>query len=264
MSGLVAYPAHLAAHAPHHHVGQQRVYGVAQVGYVVESLRVVYLAVARGALSAIGAAVVASMVATGGTVKPHLKLVVAILGQFHALWQEHLFGVVVGVVAVGVLLAPVFAAQVPWRHVEAVFHLQLACRPREVARDVGLARVGGGRAQHAVRRGGRRPQAEAIVVLHHGNAAFHARRLGHAQPLCRVGHASGREGRLVFSAVAPFLAGVGVHAIVEESVKLGLVPQHLPAARQGEHRARRVVGIGELKLGRDRLCHGRAGRRQQA
>ena len=78
---------------------------VAQVRNVVVCLCVVDSALLRGGV----AAVAASVVATGSAVKPHLELVVAVLSKLYALRQEHLLGILVGVFAVAVLLAPVWA-----------------------------------------------------------------------------------------------------------------------------------------------------------
>ena len=68
------------------------------------------------------------------------------------------------------------------------------------------------------------PKAESVVMFHYGYAALHARLLCHTEPLGRVGHSCGCEDGFVFGAVAPLLAGVCVHTVMEEGVKLGFVP----------------------------------------
>ena len=68
------------------------------------------------------------------------------------------------------------------------------------------------------------PKAESVVVFHNGYAALHASLLGYTEPLGRVGHSCRGERSLVFCAIAPLFAGVCVHTVMEEGVKLGLVP----------------------------------------
>ena len=92
------------------------------------------------------------------------------------------------------------------------------------------------------------PKAESVVMFHHGYTALHACLLCHSEPLGRVGHSCRCECGFVFGAVAPLLAGVCVHAVVEEGVKLGLVPQHLSAARNGKYRTWGVLRIGNIAL----------------
>ena len=98
MTFLIANPACLAAYAPHNYVGEEVMDGVAEVGDVIICLRVI-----DGALGCAGLAAVATcVVATRRTVKPHLKLLVAILGKLHALRKEHLLGIVVRIAALAV------------------------------------------------------------------------------------------------------------------------------------------------------------------
>ena len=118
--------------------------GVAQVGNIVECLCIVNRSAARCTLSAVRTAVISGMIATRCTVKPHLKLVGTILRQLYTLREKHLLGVVVGVASLAVFFAPIDAAEVPRRHVESVFHLQLARCTGKVARYVGLAGSLGG------------------------------------------------------------------------------------------------------------------------
>ena len=200
--------------------------GVAQVGHVVIGLAV---NLHRG----LPAAIVAR--AAIGAVEPHLKLVVAVLCEFGALLQKHVRYVAVGAV--------VEAVAVPGRDVEAVFHAELTGCGGKVARDVGVATVlvaGFGDVMLGCSRG---PEAESVVVLHHGNATPHAGSLHSLQPLQGVGLRSWGKAGLVLVAISPFQVGVSVHSVVEESVELRLLPFHLPLRGYGKDGSRFVVGI---------------------
>ena len=144
MACFIAYPAHLAAYSPHHNVRKQLVNGVAQVGNVVECLCIVNRSATRCTLAAVCTTVISGMIATRCTVKPHLKLVGTILRQLYTLGEKHLLCIVVGVASLAVFLAPIDAAEVPRRHVESVFHLQLARCTGKVARNICLAGCLGG------------------------------------------------------------------------------------------------------------------------
>ncbi len=179
MSSLVAYPACLAAYSPHYNIRKHVVDGVAKVWNVVECLRIINCAVACRALTSVSTAIVAGMVATRSTIEPHLKLVGTVLGQFHTLWEEHLLGIAVGIVALLVLLAPILAVEVPRRHIEAILHAKLAGSTGEVAWNVGLAGIFGRTVRHTMCGSLGWPQTESVVMLNHSNAAFHASRLSH-------------------------------------------------------------------------------------
>ena len=72
-------------------------------------------------------------VATVGTVKPHFKLVFAILCQLRALAQENIVYIFLSTV--------VLAVSIPWRNIEAVLHTQTAGCLGKVARNVGSLAV---------------------------------------------------------------------------------------------------------------------------
>ena len=91
--------------------------------------------------------------------------------------------------------------------------------------------------------GGCRPEAETVMVLHHGNAALHTSRLCCLEPLHGIGHLGGRKRRLALKTATPLFSRVGVHAVMEESIKFGFVPLHLALTRNGENGKRCVVGI---------------------
>ena len=248
MSSLIANPAHFASQAPHNDVRQERVYRVAEVWYVVEGLRIVYLAVSGCALATILAAIIASVVAAGCTVEPHLKLVRTILGKLYTLREKYLLGIVVGIVAVGILLSPILAAEVPRRHIETILHLKLAGCLCKIAWNIGLAGILARRAKHAVCGGCCRPKAKSVVMLNHGDTSLHASRLGYTQPLGWVGQTYRGKCRRILGSVAPFLAGISIHTVVEEGIKLGLVPQQLTTTWNGKYGTWCVVGIGNTTL----------------
>ena len=84
------------------------------------------------------------------------------------------------------------------------------------------------------------------MVLDHGDAALHAGLLGGLEPLPRIGLGGGRKEGLGFAAPTPLAVGIGVHAVVEEGVKLGLVPLHLALGGQRKDGPRLILGIGGL------------------
>ena len=102
--------------------------------------------------------------------------------------------------------------------------------------------------------GGCRPEAETVMVLHHGNAALHTSRLCCLEPLHGIGHLGGRKLRFALKTATPLFSSVGVHAVMEESIKFGFVPLHLTLARNGEHGKRCIVGIVERLLDKLKLA----------
>ena len=99
-----------------------------------------------------------------------------------------------------------------------------------------------------------RPEAETVMVLHHGNAALHTSRLCCLEPLHGIGHLGGRKRRLVLKSATPLLTGICVHTVMEECVKLCFVPLHLTLARNGKDGKRCVVGIVERLLDKLKLA----------
>ena len=89
------------------------------------------------------------------------------------------------------------------------------------------------------------PEAEAIVVFHHSDAALHASLLCGFEPLARIGSLGRVESGVGLTAIAPFGVGVGVHAVVEEGVEFRFVPFQLTGRRHGENGLRRVLRIVE-------------------
>ena len=96
--------------------------------------------------------------------------------------------------------------------------------------------------------GGCWPEAEAIVVLHHGDAALHARSLHCLEPLCRIRLCSRRKEGYVFTSQSPLAVSIGVHAVMEEGVELRFLPFHLAVARNRENSPRFVVRIRQRLL----------------
>ena len=234
-AGFVANPACFAAHAPHDDVRASVVDGVAEVGDVIVACGVVDGTVL------IGAAVVAA--GTGGTVEPHFKLVVAIFRNFGTLREKDLLGIVRSVETVGSFCAPVGRVAVPGRDVEAIFHAEVFGSGGEVSGDVGVASELVAGVCDVVCGGGGGPEAEAVMVFHDCDAAAHSCGFDGFEPLTRVRCCGGCEASFSFVAVAPFPPGVGVHAVVEETVELGLVPSNLSCGGNGEDGARFVFRI---------------------
>ena len=231
-SGFVTNPACFTTYAPEDAVGANFVHGVAKVGHVVVS-RAVHID------SRITAAVVART--TVGSVEPHLELVATIFGQFGALTEEDVLHVLVRTIIIGVA--------VPGRDIEAVFHVKILSSLGKVARDVGLLAEIIASLENVVLGGFGRPEAEAIVVLDNSDTSLHASRLGGFEPLFRVRSGGRSELRFSLIAIAPFKTRVGVHAIMEEGIKFGLLPFQLTCVRYGVYGRRFVVGIVQ------RLCH---------
>ena len=202
-------------------------YGVAQVGYVVVGV-CVYLA------GGVRASIVA--VAAVCSVKPHFKLVGSVGCQLVALAQEHVLDITVCSVAV------VGRVAVPGRDVESVFHVEIACGVGKCFGNVDLA-VGVAAVLDRVLGGLGGPQAESVVMLHHGYAAFHAGGFHGFEPLTGVGFAERCVLGLRFVAVAPFLIGECVHAVVEESVEFRLVPFYLTVVGHRMDGRRFIVGV---------------------
>ena len=94
------------------------------------------------------------------------------------------------------------------------------------------------------------PEAEAVVVLHYSDTASHACSLGCLEPLLGVGSGCRRKGIAVFVSIAPLATGIGVHAIVEEGVELGLLPLELARMWHGVYGRRLIIGVGQCLLGK--------------
>ena len=188
--------------------------------------------------SGVASAVVS--VATVGTIEPHFKLVFSVLSQFCALAEEDIVHIFLGAI--------VYAVSIPWRDIETIFHVQFACSLGEVARNVGILSVLVSCIDDGVVGGGCRPEAEAIVMLHHGDAALHARCFHRLEPLRRIRLCCRRKEGYVFTSQSPLAVSIGVHAVMEEGVELRLLPLHLAIAWNRENSVRLVVGIRQRLL----------------
>ena len=106
--------------------------------------------------------------------------------------------------------------------------------------------------------GGSRPKTESVVVFYDGDASAHAGGFGNFEPLCGVRSLCRGKNRFGFISEAPFLAGVSVHAVMEEGVKFELLPLDLLLVGYGMHGGRLVVGIVEVLVlqGKSRLGMG--------
>ena len=158
-------------------------------------------------------------VATVGTIKPHFKLVFAILCQLRALAQENIVYIFLSTV--------VLAVSIPWRNIETILHSQASCSLGKVAGNVGslailIAGIDDGMVSSRCR-----PEAEAIVVLYHGNTALHSS---------------------CFHCLEPFSVGIGIHAIMEEGIEFCLLPFHLAITWNREHSCWLVVWIRQRLL----------------
>ena len=222
---LIAYPASLAAYAPHHTIFCKAVNFVTQIGDIVINITV-------NVDSSIASAIIS--VPSVCAVKPHFKLVIAILGEFFALLYEHSVYVV--------LCAVILTVSVPRRNIETVFHSEFAGRFAKHLGNVGLSAVIGTVA-YVMRCGGCGPEAKTVVVFHNGNAAFHPRFLTCREPLLGIRNPSGSKSSFTLISVTPLVACVGVHAVVEETVEFGFVPKQLPFARHGVNRCGFVVRV---------------------
>ena len=175
-------------------------------------------------------------VTTTGAVKPHFKLVRTIFRQFLTLLKEYLRNVSV--------LTIVCRVAVPWRDVEAVLHVVLLTCLCKQFRDVCRATVLITRLRNAVRRSSRWPQAETVVVLYHRNTATHTSSLHRSNPLFGIGLCQRSISRFRFVTESPLLTCKGVHAVVEEGIKLCFVPQNLTFVRNRMTWRGRIVRIG--------------------
>ena len=227
-SGLVADPACLAAHAPKDDVGTGVVDGVTQVGNVVVSLCVV-----NGA-QGVGSAVVAPVVAARGTIEPHFELFGSVSGQLSTLLEKNLLGVVVSIVAVGILFAPIGTVEVPGRHVKTVFHAQLLSSLCKVAGDVGVFAIRRAGISHMMVGGLGGPEAEAVVVLGGDDDALHAGVVERLGPLLAV-EACRVECLRVGVAISPLTVVECVQSEVDEGVSLHLLPVYLLLLGQRQH-----------------------------
>ena len=216
-SGFVTNPACFATHTPHNDVGAGVVNRVAQVGNVV-----VYFGIANGAVLVGFATIVAT--ATGCTVEPHFELIVTIGSCFSTLREEHLLGVIIGIIAVFILFTPVTAVAVPGRNVEAVFQLKFLSCLGKILRNIGLFTKFITCVFHTVICRLCWPQAETIVVFNHRDATLHAGFLCRFEPLFGIGLFRRGKQRAIFIAVTPLTSGIGVHTIVEEGIELRFVP----------------------------------------
>ena len=127
--------------------------------------------------------------------------------------------------------------------------------------DVGRAAILIARLGDTVRGSSCGPEAEAIVMLHHRDAAIHAGSLHRGHPLLGVGHGLGSISRLGLVAEAPLQACEGIHTIVEEGVKLRLVPQDLSLMGNRVTGCGHIVGVGQLLRHQLKLL-GKSQRRQ--
>ncbi len=175
-------------------------------------------------------------VATVGSVKPHLKLVGAILNHLFTLLDEY-FRHIRRVAVMDIV-------SVPGADVKAIFHAEVAGGLPEIAGDIGSFAGIVTSPRYIVVGGGGGPEAESVVVFHYGYTALHAGSFDSLKPLTGIGHRRWGEYRGVGVASTPFEAGEGVHAEMEEAVKLGFVPKHLSLCRDGKHGSGFVVGIG--------------------
>ena len=95
------------------------------------------------------------------------------------------------------------------------------------------------------------PKTKSVVVLNNGYATLHAGLLHRRKPLFGVGCLSGRKSGFGLVAVTPLQVRVGVHSVMEKSVKLRLLPKQLPFRRHGLNGSGFVIWIGKrLRLQR--------------
>ena len=179
-------------------------------------------------------------VTTASAVKPHFKLVRTVFCQFFTLLEEYLCYVSV--------LTVVCRVAVPGRDVEAVLHIVLlACLRKELG-NVCRTAVFISRIRNAVGSCCCRPEAETIVVLHHGDTTVHTRSLHRSHPLFGIGLCQGRILGFGFVTEAPFQTRKGVHTVVEEGVELRFIPQNLAFTGNGMTRRRCIVGVGQVVI----------------
>ena len=137
------------------------------------------------------------------------------------------------------------AVPVPRRDVKAELQPCFARRLGKIARQVELPGISiAASIRTVVICRSRRPEAETIVVLHHGNPALHPRGLRRCQPLPHIGPRRRREKSRVLASVPPLLARVRVQPVVEKGIKLHLVPRQLPLRGRGCSGAGSLSGLG--------------------
>ena len=219
ISALVAYPSGLTTQSPHEAMGQHGMHGVAQVVEVIIDGTVHLHHLPSASIIPI---------APVGTIKPHLKLVLAVGGTLQTLAQEHV-GHILGCAVESTI-------PVPRTDVEAVLHAQPSGSTGKVAGDVGLASLLAGAGQDRVGGGGCGPQTESIVMLHHGYSTTHTSLAGHPEPLSGIGHRGGGKQVLILVTQPPLPTGVSIHTVMEEGIELGLAPGQLGGRGEGVHR----------------------------
>ena len=200
--------------------------------------------------------VVASVVTTRSTVKPHFKLVSTIFCNFFALGEEHLLCVVICIESVFFIFkTPPLAAKVPRRDVETILQTKFLGSFCKVARNVRVFTKLVTSILYAVFSCCGRPKAETIVVLNNCNTALHATSFNSFEPLFGIGCLCGSKLAFSFSTATPFLVGISVHTIVEEGIKFSLVPFQLACWRNRENRTRFVFRhIGSCSVQREFGC----------
>ena len=230
-SCLVADPSCLSTHTPEDDVWTNLVDRVSEVRNII-ICRTIYVH------GRIASAVVS--VTTVGTIKPHFKLVFAILCQLRALAQENIVYIFLSTV--------VLAVSIPWRNIEAVLHTQTAGCLGKVAGNVGslailIAGIDDGMVSSRCR-----PEAETVMMLDYGDTALHASSLYSLEPLSRVWLLGWCKKGYVFTSESPFSVGIGIHAIMEEGIEFCLLPFHLAITWNREHSCWLVVWIRQRLL----------------
>ena len=185
-------------------------------------------------------------IATFCAIEPHFELIATERGEFNYLLMKDFLDIAVRSI--------IGAVGIPRRHIEAIFHAQLASRFLKIAGNVCLAAIVVAGINHAVRGGCRGPCAKTIVVFDGYNAAPHSSCLHQTQPLLRIGCGSGLEEFFIFLSVSPFDIGKGVHSEMEKRIEFGFLPTDLILGRYGKNWSGLVVRIGKfLLLKRKRL-----------
>ena len=83
-------------------------------------------------------------------------------------------------------------------------------------------------------------------MLHHSNTTLHASGLHGLEPLLGIGWQGGSERALILTSQSPLTVGIGIHAVVEEGIKLRLLPAHLSARGHRKDVSRLIVGVSQL------------------
>ena len=247
-TSFITNPACFTACTPKDNVWTSVVNRVTKVRNVIVALCIVDVA------SFVSTTVIS--VVTCSTVKPHFKLVGTILGHFSTLGKEHLLGVVVCILTI-LLFAPIFTIAVPRWDIKTILHTQGFCSFSKVLRNIGLLRIGIAALAYVVFGRLCRPKAEAVVVFNDCNTALHTTSLNCFEPLTWIRYGRRCKSIRTFATVTPLFASVGVHSIVEESIKFSLVPLQLTSGRNGENGTRFVLRIGRNALVQSeigRLC----------